>query len=89
MKTKYFNDYEKAKAYAQKHNLKQCEYGDTGYMQGNEPLSYCAWNKSGDRFDDWEIECYYGWARNCDSDYRLRPAKGDKRLIEAIYGINI
>lgn len=40
MGTKYFNDYEKARAYAEKNNLKECEYGDTGYMQGDEPLSY-------------------------------------------------
>ena len=87
METIYFNDYEKAKAYAKKHNLKECEYGDTGYMQGDEPLSYVAYNKSGDRSDEWEAEAYYTWKRG--EDGRLRPYNGDKELIKSIYGIEV
>ena len=92
MTTKYFNDYEKAKAYAEKHGLRECEYGDTGYMQGDEPLSYVAYNKSGDRFDEWEVECYYGWTRNWGDGkdtHRLRIVKGNKELIKNIYGIEV
>lgn len=88
METKYFNNYEKARAYAEKHNLKECEYGDTGYMQGYEPLSYCAWNKSGDRFDEWEVECYYSWEAD-DESGRFKPTNGDKELIKNIYGIEV
>lgn len=52
--TKVFVNYYKAKEYAEKHNLKECSYGDY-----DENVSYCAWNKSGDNYDDWEVEVYY------------------------------
>ena len=61
--TIYFTNYYKAKEYAQKHNLIECEYGDTGYMWNDEPISYCAYNLSGNRFDDWTIMVYYTWER--------------------------
>ena len=84
----YFNDYYKAKKYAEKHNLKECEYGDTGYMEGDKPLSYCAWNKSGDREDDWEVECYYTWKRD-EQTGRNRPWPSRKELIKDIYGVEV
>lgn len=86
--TIYFNDYYKAKEYAEKHGLRECEYGDTGYMDGDEPLSYVAYNKSGDRFDEWAVECYYGWRRD-GRNGRLKPYKGSKELIKRIYGVEI
>lgn len=81
----YFNDYYKAKEVAEKRGLVECEYGDTGYMDGEEPISYCAWNKSGNREDEWEIEAYYTWKRNAEN--RLKPAPLDKERIKAIYGV--
>ena len=59
--TKYFIDYYKAKDYAKDHNLVECEYGDTGIKMGDKDVSYVAYNKSGDRDDEWEVECYYTW----------------------------
>lgn len=52
--TKYFIDYQKAKAQAEKEGLRECEYGDY-----DEKIRYCCWNKSGDRDDEVDIECYY------------------------------
>lgn len=85
METKYFNDYNKAKAYAEKHHLKECEYGDTGYMSGDQPISYVAYNKSGNREDDWEIEADYTWKRNAEG--RLRPCPVDREWVKNIYGV--
>lgn len=84
----YFNDYYKAKKYAEKHNLKECEYGDTGYMEGDKPLSYCAWNKSGNREDDWEVECYYTWKRDEQTGH-YKPWPSRKELIKSIYGVEV
>ena len=28
---------------------------------GDKDVSYVAYNKSGDRNDEWEVECYYTW----------------------------
>ena len=56
--TKVFLNYYKARDYAEKHNLKECAYGDS-----DENVSYCAWNKSGDSYDEWEVEAYYLWNR--------------------------
>ena len=93
MANKYFNDYNKARKYAEKHKLRECEYGDTGYMHGDEPISYCAWNKSGDRNDEWEVEVYYTWERNEGSDpipyHKLKQCPIDKEWIRQIYGIEI
>ena len=85
MEAKYFNDYYKAKEYAEKHKLKECEYGDTGYMSGDEPISYVAYNKSGDREDEWEVEAYYTWKRN--SDGRLKPFPINREWIKQTYGV--
>lgn len=52
--TRYFIDYQKAKAQAEKEGLRECEYGDY-----NKEVCYCCWNKSGDRDDEVDIECYY------------------------------
>lgn len=51
---KVFLNYYTAKEYAKEHKLKECEYGDI-----DENISYCAWNKSGDRNDEWEVEACY------------------------------
>lgn len=89
METKYFNDYEKAKEYAKKHGLVECEYGDTGYytyIDGKKTeISYCAWNKSGKREDDWEIEADYTWKQ--DEDGRNRPCPIGKDWIKETYGV--
>ena len=54
---KIFLNYWKARGYAEKHHLKECAYGDS-----DENISYCAWNKSGDNYDEWEVEVYYKFA---------------------------
>ena len=59
--TKYFIDYYKAEDYAKDHGLTECEYGDTGIKMGDKDVSYVAYNKSGDRSDECEVECYYTW----------------------------
>ena len=59
--TKYFIDYYKAEDYVKDHGLNVCEYGDTGIKMGDKDVSYVAYNKSGDRNDEWEVECYYTW----------------------------
>lgn len=63
--TKYYINYYKAKADAEKHGLKECDYGDW-----DADISYCCWNKSGDRNDDAEIECYYIFEKQDDGRYR-------------------
>lgn len=62
----YFTNYYTAKKLAEKRGLKECEYGDY-----NDKVSYCLWNKSGDREDDAAIEAYYTWQREADG--HLRP----------------
>lgn len=51
---KYFINYYRAKEYAKKHHLRECDYGDY-----DDKVSYCVWNKSGNRDKEAEIECYY------------------------------
>lgn len=60
METKYYTLYYEAKAKAEKLGLKEAEYGD---ISGTD-ISYCYWNKSGDRNDDAEIFCYYTFDKN-------------------------
>ena len=88
METKYFNDYYKARDYAKEHGLVECEYGDTGYMDGAKELSYVAYNKSGRREDDWEVGCYYTWKRDKETG-RNKPYPGNRELIKNIYGIEV
>lgn len=78
--TKYFVNYYEAKDYAKKHGLIECEYGDTGYDLDDYGISYVAYNKSGDRGDEWEVECYYTWAKNTDG--RLKPAMGKDEQVK-------
>ena len=59
-----FFNYYTAKKYAEKHGLKEREYGDTSYKYGDNPLSYVEYNKSGSREDDAQVVCYYGWERD-------------------------
>lgn len=54
--TRYFTNYYTAKRLAEKRKLVECEYGD---MFDHSGVSYCCWNKSGDRNDETDIECYY------------------------------
>lgn len=61
---RYFIDYYKAKDYANKHGLHECEYGDVDYLPGHILVSYVGYNKSGEREDEWEVECYYTWYRD-------------------------
>lgn len=65
---KYYINYYKAKAEARKHGLVECDYGDLG-----DKISYCCWNKSGNRDDEAEIECYYIFEKQ--SDGKCRPQK--------------
>jgi len=88
METKYFRDYEKAKEWAEKHKLVECEYGDTGYMSGDQPISYCAWNKSGKREDEWTVEAWYTWRRS-EENGRLRPYPLDKERLVNILGVEV
>ena len=50
-----FADYYEGKKEAEKRKLKLAEYGD---IYGSS-LSYCYFNKSGNRYDDEEIIIYY------------------------------
>jgi len=85
----YFNDYYKAKEVAEKClGFVECEYGDTGYMDGEEVISYCAWNKSGNREDEWEVEAYYTWKVDPKTD-RLKPAPLDKERVKELFGVEI
>ena len=83
--TKYFNNYEDAKAYAEKHHLIECEYGDTSYYLGKKPISYVAYNKSGDRRDEWLVECYYTWEER--EKNHLVPKPIDREWITRLFGV--
>ena len=85
METVYFTDYYKAKEYAEKHNLIECEYGDTGYMYKDEPVSYVAYNKSGNRDDEWEVEAYYTW--KAVEPNHMKPAPLDREYARIRFGI--
>ena len=89
METKYFVNYYKAKDYARKHGLVECEYGDTGYKLDGYDVSYVAYNKSGERNDDWEVECEYTWTKNTEG--RLKPAMSKdeamKDWVKQVHGI--
>ena len=52
--TVYFTNYYKAKEYAKTHNLIECVYGDW-----DKKVSYCGWNRTGNRNDGCEVEAYY------------------------------
>lgn len=88
---RYFTNYYTAKKLAEKRGLVEREYGDTGYMLGCEPLSYCEWNKSGSRNDDPEIVAFYGWETEGSRliPERKSQAKIIKQLVRSYYGIAI
>lgn len=50
-----YSNYYTAKKRAEELGLKLAEYGDLY----NSDICYCYWNKSGNRFDDEEVICYY------------------------------
>ena len=50
----YFTNYYKAKEYAKANHLVEADYGDW-----DEKVSYCMWNKTGDRNDTPVVEAYY------------------------------
>lgn len=54
-KVEVYSDYETAKSRALMLGLKEAEYGD----EFGSDLSYCAWNKSGDRNEEVEVLAYY------------------------------
>lgn len=87
--TRYYSNYHSAKDDAVEHALSECEYGDTGYMSGDEPISYCAWNKSGERDEEWEVEAYYTWRRgdNDSGSGRLVPVPIDPEWVSRTMGI--
>ena len=58
-KVEAYRDYYTAKARAESLGLKESEYGDIEYLRGGDILSYCCWNKSGDRDDSEEVIAYY------------------------------
>lgn len=82
---RFFTNYYKAKALAEKRGLVEREYGDTGYMLIDEPISYCEWNRTGSRDDEPEIVCYYSWKL---TEKGLRPIKryknGELERLKAI-----
>lgn len=89
---RYFFNYYSARKLAEKRGLREREYGDTGYMLGGNPLSYCEWNKSGSRDDDAEIVCYYGWQKHWHQDRKcwgLIPEKraSAKRIKQIVWGV--
>ena len=54
-KVEVYSDYETAKSRALMLGLKEAEYGD----EFGSDISYCAWNKSGDRNKEVEVLAYY------------------------------
>ena len=85
-----FYNYYSAKKYAEKHGLKEREYGDTRYTYDGRPISYVEYNKSGSRDDDASVECWYGWERDIVRQ-RLVPIRRNKagfakELEKVIYG---
>lgn len=79
---RYFTNYYTARKLAEKRGLVEREYGDTGYMLGCEPLSYCEWNKSGSRDDEAEIVVYYGW--ETDGERLIPERKSQAKRIREI-----
>lgn len=69
-KVEVYSDYHKALKRANKLGLKEAEYGDLY----NSEISYCYWNKSGDRNEDEEVMAYYAF----DGD-KLRALTKDER----------
>ena len=88
---RYFTNYYTAKRLAEKRGLIEREYGDTGYMLGGEPLSYCEWNRSGSKDDEPEIVVYYGWEIEGDRliPQRISQATLIKQLVRYYFGIEI
>lgn len=79
---KIYKDYYKAKQYAQEHNLIECEYYDTSYYENGQPISYVAYNRSGDPQDDWKLVCYYTWQK---IDGCLKPKTCNMTIKEMQY----
>lgn len=76
----YFcNDYEQAKNHAKIHHLKEAEYCDTGYMYGDEPISYVCYNKTGEQDGNYLLTAYYTWKRN--EAGRLKPSPIDEETL--------
>ena len=73
-----FNSYAQAKAYAEKTGLKLAEYGD---VYGSAKISYCYWNKTGDRYDLEKVIAYYTW----NEQGKPKPISEDQFM--AILGI--
>lgn len=88
---RYFTNYHTAKKLAEKRGLVEREYGDTGYMLGAEPLSYCEWNRSGSRDDEPEIVVYYGWETDGERliPERKSQAKRIKEIVKYRLGVLI
>ena len=86
---KYFANYWSAKKYADKNHYKMCEYGDYSGT-GADCISYACWNKTGDRDDEAQVECYYKWEQEGG---RWRPEKrasaGLKNTIYQITGVRV
>ena len=69
-KVEVYSDYHKALKRANELGLKEAEYGDVY----NSEISYCYWNKSGDRNEDEEVIAYYAFDGN-----KLRALTKDER----------
>ena len=69
-KVEVYSDYHKALKRANELGLKEAEYGDLY----NSEISYCYWNKSGDRNEDEEVMAYYAFDGN-----KLRALTKDER----------
>lgn len=76
-KVKAFGNYYVGKKYAEKLNLKLAEYGD---VYGST-LSYCYFNKSGNRNDAEEVIIYYGW----NNDGKPSPISEDELRRQLFY----
>lgn len=79
----FLNDYYEAKEYAKAHNLIEAEYGDTGYMYNDEPISYVCYNKTGNQDGDYVLTAYYTWKIDEETG-RLKPSPIDEERLNRL-----
>lgn len=76
---KMFRDYDVAKKVAHNLGLKEAEYGDA------YGVSYCMWNKSGNRNDDEEVIAYYTFANGEPFPLSDDDADRIEHIVEATF----
>ena len=76
-KVQMFKDFNKAKEVAEKLGLKEAEYGDA------YGVSYCFWNKDGDRNKDEEVIAYYKFVGGKPTPLSDDEAEKIEKVVEA------